>query len=122
MVPYLRGSSLQRTQDAAFINRAQVSYMSNTARIKKSDLAYYIHDGPAAFRFQLSGDVSGAGVRNLEQTWRTASSAFGGRSLVVDLTLVTGIDHAGRELLENGGLKAPASSSALPRRRTASSR
>jgi hypothetical protein len=96
--------------------------MSSTARIKKSDLAYYIHDGSAAFRFQLSGDVSGAGVRNLEQTWRTASSAFGGRSLVVDLTLVTGIDHAGRELLENGGLKAPASSSALPRRRTASSR
>ena len=95
LIPYAT-----QTRCTAFIEQRSTSYMSSTARIKKSDLAYYIHDGPAAFRFQLSGDVSGAGVRNLEQTWRTASSAFGGRSLVVDLTLVTGIDHAGRELLE----------------------
>src|ERR1035441_9625708 len=67
LIPYAT-----QTRCTAFIEQRSTSYMSNTARIKKSDLAYYIHDGPAAFRFQLSGDVSGAGVRNLEQTWRTA--------------------------------------------------
>jgi hypothetical protein len=76
------------------------NYMSNTPRIKRGGLAYYIHDGPAVFRFQLSGEVAGAAVRDLEQTWRTASSAFGGRRLVVDLSSVTGIDHAGREMLD----------------------
>jgi len=74
--------------------------MSNTARIKKSDLVYYIHDGSAALRFRLSGDLSGDGVRELEQAWRTASSIVRGRCLVVDLSSVTGMDDAGRELLE----------------------
>ena len=79
--------------------------MSNAPGTKKSDPAYYIHDGSTAFRFQLSGDLSGDGVRDLEQTWRTASSAFGGRPLVVDLSSVTGMDHAGRELLETWQLE-----------------
>jgi anti-anti-sigma regulatory factor len=75
--------------------------MSNsTARAKKRDLAYYIHDGPTTFRLQVSGDVSGDAVQDLEQTWRTASSAFGGRCLAVDLSSVTGMDRAGCELLE----------------------
>jgi len=68
--------------------------------MSKNDLVYYIHDGSAAFRLQLSGDLSGEGVRDLEQTWRTASSVIGERRLVVDLSLVTGVDLAGRELLE----------------------
>jgi hypothetical protein len=74
--------------------------MSNSARTRKNDLVYHIHDGSAAFRFQLSGDLSGHGVRDVEQTWRTASSVIGGRCLVVDLSSVTGMDPAGRALLE----------------------
>jgi len=73
--------------------------MSNAPRIRESGLGYYLHDGSTAFRFQLSGVLSGDGVRELEQTWRTASSVIGGRCLVVDLSFVTGMDRAGRELL-----------------------
>jgi len=36
----------------------------------------------------------------LEQDWRTASSVMDGRTLVADLTFVTGWDQAGRELLK----------------------
>ena len=63
------------------------------------DLRYYIHDGSAAFRFQLAGRLSDDGARDLEQAWRTASSTIGERPRVVDLSLVTGIDEFGRELL-----------------------
>jgi len=74
--------------------------MSNAIHIKKSDLVYHIHDGSTALRFELSGDVSGAGVRDLQLAWRTASSTIGGRCVVVDVSAVTGMDHAGRELLK----------------------
>ena len=65
-----------------------------------SDFVYHIHDGTDAFRFQLSGDLAGVGVREVEQTWRTASSVIGDRGLVVDLSSVTSVDPSGRELLE----------------------
>lgn len=63
------------------------------------DLSYYIHDGSSALRLQLSGDFSGDGVRQVEQTWKTAASALGGRTLIVDLSCVKAVDDAGRELL-----------------------
>ncbi len=66
----------------------------------RRDFVYHIHDGSTAFRFQLSGDLSGDGVRSVEQTWLTASSVIGARSLIVDLSSVTRMDRAGRELLE----------------------
>ena len=61
---------------------------------------YYMHDGSAAFRFQLTGDLSRDTVQDLEQARQTASSVIGQRHLIVDLTDLTGIDAAGRELLE----------------------
>ena len=64
-----------------------------------SDLVYHIHDGSDTFRFQLSGDLAGVGVREVEQTWRTASSVIGDRGLVVDVSSVTSVDPSGRELL-----------------------
>jgi anti-anti-sigma regulatory factor len=93
--------------------------MSKALHTKKSDLAYHIHDGSTALRFQLSGDLSGSGVRDLHQAWRTASSIIGGRCLVVDLSAVTGMDHAGRELLETWqveGARTVATSSAAKAR------
>ena len=39
------------------------------------------------------------GVQDLEQAWRTASSAIGERCLIVDLSHLTGIDASGQELL-----------------------
>src|SRR5258708_11569101 len=59
-----------------------------------------MHDSSAEFRFQLSGDLSGDGVRDVEQAWRTASSTIGQRRFVVDVTNLTGIDDEGRELIE----------------------
>lgn len=74
--------------------------MSKAARTRKDDLVYYMHDGAAEFRFRLCGDLSGDAVHEVEQAWRTASSIIRGRSLLVDLSSVTGMDDAGRAFLE----------------------
>lgn len=62
-------------------------------------LQYYIHDGSAAFRFNLTGNLSDDGAKEIEQVWRTASSAIGDRNFIVDLSDVTEIGEYGRELL-----------------------
>lgn len=58
-----------------------------------------LHDGPEALRFQLEGKLIGPWVRELEQSWRTASSILGQKPLIIDLQDVTFIDNDGRELL-----------------------
>ena len=73
--------------------------MNNAIGIKKNRLLYYMHDGAAAFRLELSGDLSRDGIEDLEQAWGTASSMLGERRLVIDLSYVTGVDATGRELL-----------------------
>jgi ABC-type transporter Mla MlaB component len=67
--------------------------------MKTQPLQYYMHDGPSAFRFELSGELDLQGARRLDRDWRTASSTLGGRRLVVDITFLTGVDQAGRALL-----------------------
>ena len=64
-----------------------------------SDFRYYMHDGSAAFSFELAGRLSDEGARELQQTWQTASSMIGDRSLIVDLSYISGIDGAGQKLL-----------------------
>jgi hypothetical protein len=61
-------------------------------------LHYYMHDGPAAFRFELAGDLAAGDAARLEQEWRTASSTMGDRTLIVDLSFVTAIDEAAQSL------------------------
>jgi hypothetical protein len=56
-------------------------------------MRYYMHDGPAAFRFELAGDLDTNDATRLEQEWRTASSIMGKRTLIIDLSFVTGIDE-----------------------------
>ena len=60
---------------------------------------YYMHEGTTAFSFELAGRLSDDGARELQQAWLTASSVIGDRSLIVDLSYVTGIDATGKELL-----------------------
>jgi ABC-type transporter Mla MlaB component len=60
---------------------------------------YYMHDGPDAISFELAGHLSDGAARELEQARRTASSTAGGRSLIVDLSYVTGVDTEGRAML-----------------------
>jgi hypothetical protein len=66
-----------------------------------SDFRYYMHDGTAAFSFELSGRLSDDAARQLEQAWRTASSVVGKRSLIVDLSYVSAIDPVGQDLLRD---------------------
>ena len=67
--------------------------------MKSQTLQYYMHDGPAAFRFELAGDLNDEGARELDQAWRRASSLIGHRALVVDMTFVTSAEKDGRSLL-----------------------
>jgi len=67
--------------------------------MKSQTLQYYMHDGPAAFRFELAGELNNEAARDLAQAWRTASSMIGDRALVVDITFVTSAGRDGRSLL-----------------------
>ena len=67
--------------------------------MRRADFTYYMHDGPAAFRFELVGDLCHDATADLDQARQTASSVFGGRSLIVDLTSIQSMDAAGRELI-----------------------
>jgi hypothetical protein len=66
---------------------------------KNQTLQYYMHDGPTAFRFELSGHLNREGAQRLDQDWRTAMSVIGDRRLIVDITFVSGSDEQGRALL-----------------------
>jgi anti-anti-sigma regulatory factor len=61
-------------------------------------MQHYMHGGPAAFRFELAGDLNAGDAAKLERDWRSASLSIGNRVLVVDLTFVTAIDEAARSL------------------------
>jgi hypothetical protein len=61
-------------------------------------MRYYMHDGPAAFRFELAGELDSSDAARLEQDWRTASSIVGTRTLILDMSFVTAIDEAVRGL------------------------
>jgi hypothetical protein len=61
---------------------------------------YYMHDGPAAFRFELAGDLDAADAATLEQDWHSASSIRRNRTLIIDLSFVKGIDEAVRSLFK----------------------
>jgi len=74
--------------------------MNDASRGKGGGLVYYMHDGSAAFRFKLAGDLSQDTAQDLEQARKTAASIIGRRSLVVDLTHLISLDAAGRKLLE----------------------
>ena len=60
---------------------------------------YYMHDGFAAFRLLLIGDLSQGSAAELDEARQTASSIFNGRPLIVDLTGIGSVDNAGRELI-----------------------
>jgi hypothetical protein len=67
---------------------------------RSNDLCYYMHDGPDAFRFELTGRLSEDAARDLEQAWRTAASTIGKRRVIIDLSGLTGIGRDGHELLD----------------------
>jgi hypothetical protein len=68
-------------------------------RCGSDDLSLYIHDLATSFRIELEGSLSGKAVMQVEQSWRTASSVIGNRSLVIAVGNVSNIDPAGHALL-----------------------
>jgi hypothetical protein len=78
-------------------------------------MQHYMHDGPAAFRFEVAGSLDANDAARLEQDWRTASSTIGNRALIVDLSFVTAIDEAAQTLLQRwhaGGAQLVANTAA----------
>ena len=57
------------------------------------------HESPKMTRFQLEGKLAGLWVRELENCWRTHGSSGNARRFCIDLTGVTFIDAAGKDLL-----------------------
>jgi len=58
---------------------------------------YYIHDGVEACRLQLLGELTQAEICELNGCWNTVKTTLGSRKLILDLTGLKAIDHAGRE-------------------------
>ena len=67
--------------------------------MKAALINYYMHDGPTAFSIELAGILGAEGANKLEQDWRGASAAIGDKELVIDVSFLTEIDQAGRQLL-----------------------
>jgi hypothetical protein len=77
--------------------------MKRTAKEERrdgnNDLNLYIHHGSSHFRFDIEGSLSGKGAKEVELSWRTASSVIGNRAIVIAVDRVSGIDAVGRGLL-----------------------
>jgi ABC-type transporter Mla MlaB component len=58
-----------------------------------------IHDTPQQRTLQLEGRLAGAWVQVLEFCWDGSRKAHPGRAVHIDLTGVTFVDAAGRQLL-----------------------
>jgi ABC-type transporter Mla MlaB component len=78
---------------------AAFNSLARSSENMDQEFRYYMHDGPDAISFELAGHLSDRAARELEQARRTASSTARGRSLIVDLSYVTGVDTEGRAML-----------------------
>jgi hypothetical protein len=98
-VPY-RWRALWRRlfRDASLFNGSGDARVWRSRCLFRGMMRHYMHRGPAAFRFELAGDLNAGDAARLEQDWRGASLIIGNRLLVVDLSFVTGIDEASRSL------------------------
>jgi hypothetical protein len=67
------------------------------------DLKFYIHSGAAFLRFEIEGNFSGEGARQAQQSWSTALSVIGDRSLIISVGNLSRIDPVGRALLCSWG-------------------
>lgn len=62
-------------------------------------LRYYIHDHAGMFRLQLLGALTLRDLPELQGCWKTAESSISGRSIQIDMRLLTTVDEAGEEWL-----------------------
>lgn len=59
-----------------------------------------IHDAPETLTFQVEGKLVGAWAKELEQSWKTASSIRDRKALIIDLTEALYIDDEGKRILK----------------------
>lgn len=67
--------------------------------LRSSCFRYYIHDGVAACRLQLIGELTETEVAELNGCWRTAKTTLGARRLLLDLHALHSVDEAGKRWL-----------------------
>jgi hypothetical protein len=67
--------------------------------VRSSRFKYYIHDGVAACRLQLIGELTEAEIPDLNGCWRTAKTTLGARPLILDLYALESVDEAGKQWL-----------------------
>ena len=67
--------------------------------LRSSSFKYYIHDGVAACRLQLIGELTELDLGELNGCWRTAKTTLGGRPLILDLNALESVDDAGKQWL-----------------------
>jgi hypothetical protein len=88
------------SNDAIWPVNCQYQFMKrNAARYRPEELRFYIHDRVTSFCIEIEGDLSGKGVSQLEESWRTAASVIGNRPLVIAVGNLTSVDSAGHALL-----------------------
>jgi hypothetical protein len=66
-------------------------------RFKTAMLRIMVHQDGSQCRLKLAGRLCGPWVGETERAWHSASCS--GKEIAVDVTEVTGVDAAGRELL-----------------------
>src|SRR5690348_13258530 len=59
-----------------------------------------IHDDPEALTFKVEGKLIGAWAKELEQSWKTASSIRERKALIIDLTEALYIHDEGKRVLK----------------------
>lgn len=62
-----------------------------------------LHEDGTHWRLQLEGRLAGEWVTEAERAWHTAPAAGSGGNVEIDLNDVTGVDEAGKRLLEKMG-------------------
>ena len=78
----------------------------------------YQHDSPNSFRFVLRGDLTDAGVQQLQFAWETAKSILNGKELIIEVSGLRRVDHAGSDLLarmRESGARITAADGRFPR-------
>ena len=71
--------------------------LAKSMRFKPAMLRIMVHQDGSQCRLELAGRLCGPWVGETERVWRSAPCA--GKEIEVDMTEVTGVDAAGRELL-----------------------
>ena len=76
-----------------------VGHGPGPSRAQGNMLRITVQPEPDRIHVTLEGDLAGAWVSELEDSWRQTHSMRGDRTLYVDLTAVARVDRAGRYLL-----------------------